>query len=69
MAKAWTGSRLDLHLDLTAAGPAKRRAALEAALREAIREGSLRPGVPLPSSRGLAEQLGVSRGTVTSAYG
>ena len=69
MAKAWTGSRLDLHLDLTAAGPAKRRAALEAALREAIREGSLRPGVPLPSSMGLAEQLGVSRGTVTSAYG
>ena len=69
MAKTWTGSRLDLHLDLTAAGPAKRRAALEAALREAIRDGSLRPGVPLPSSRGLAEQLGVSRGTVTSAYG
>jgi len=69
MAKAWTGSRLDLHLDITAAGPAKRRAALEAALREAIRDGSLRPGVPLPSSRGLAEQLGLSRGTVTSAYG
>ena len=69
MAKAWTGSRIDLHLDVTAAGPAKRRAALEAALREAIRDGSLRPGVPLPSSRGLAEQLGVSRGTVTSAYG
>ncbi|MEY9890648.1 GntR family transcriptional regulator/MocR family aminotransferase [Catenulispora sp. MAP5-51] len=69
MAKAWTGSRIDLHLDLTAAGPAKRRAALEAALREAIRDGSLRPGVPLPSSRGLAEQLGLSRGTVTSAYG
>jgi DNA-binding transcriptional MocR family regulator len=69
MAKTWTGSRLDLYLDLTAGGPAKRRAALEAALREAIRDGSLRPGVPLPSSRGLAEQLGLSRGTVTSAYG
>jgi GntR family transcriptional regulator/MocR family aminotransferase len=69
MAKAWTGSRIDLHLDVAAAGPAKRRAALEAALREAIRDGSLRPGVPLPSSRGLADQLGLSRGTVTSAYG
>jgi GntR family transcriptional regulator/MocR family aminotransferase len=69
MPKAWTGSRIDLHLDVAAAGPAKRRAALEAALREAIRDGSLRPGVPLPSSRGLAQQLGVSRGTVTSAYG
>jgi GntR family transcriptional regulator/MocR family aminotransferase len=69
MAKAWTGSRVDLHLDVTAVGPAQRRAALEAALRAAIREGSLRPGVPLPSSRGLAEQLGLSRGTVTSAYG
>ncbi|NUP52868.1 MAG: PLP-dependent aminotransferase family protein [Catenulispora sp.] len=69
MAKAWTGSRIDLHIDVAAASPAKRRAALEAALREAIREGSLRPGVPLPSSRGLADQLGLSRGTVTSAYG
>ncbi|NUR31698.1 MAG: PLP-dependent aminotransferase family protein [Catenulispora sp.] len=69
MVKAWTGSRLDLHLDVAAASPAKRRAALEAALRAAIREGRLRPGVPLPSSRGLAEELGVSRGTVTSAYG
>jgi GntR family transcriptional regulator/MocR family aminotransferase len=74
MAKPWTGSRIDLHLALDAtgdqsgAGPVKRRAALEAALRTAIREGSLRPGVPLPSSRGLAAQLGLSRGTVTSAY-
>ncbi|GAA1958392.1 PLP-dependent aminotransferase family protein [Catenulispora subtropica] len=69
MPKAWTGSRIDLHLDVTGTGPAGRRAALEDALRAAIREGSLRPGVPLPSSRGLAEQLGLSRGTVTSAYG
>jgi GntR family transcriptional regulator/MocR family aminotransferase len=69
MAKAWTGSRIDLHLDLGAAGPARRRAALETALRQAIRDGSLRPGVSLPSSRGLAEQLGLARGTVTSAYG
>ncbi|MGA9113421.1 MAG: PLP-dependent aminotransferase family protein [Candidatus Dormiibacterota bacterium] len=44
------------------------RGALERSLREAIRAGALRPGVPLPSSRTLAASLGVSRGVVTDAY-
>ena len=44
------------------------RVALERSLREAIRAGALRPGVPLPSSRTLAASLGVSRGVVTDAY-
>jgi GntR family transcriptional regulator/MocR family aminotransferase len=41
---------------------------LERTLREAIRDGRLRAGARLPSSRGLAAELGVSRGVVTSAY-
>ncbi len=45
------------------------RACLERALRDAIRAGALRDGVRLPSSRALAQQLGVSRGVVTDAYG
>lgn len=42
--------------------------AAERVLREAILDGSLRPGVRLPSSRSLAAQFGVSRGVVTDAY-
>jgi GntR family transcriptional regulator / MocR family aminotransferase len=38
------------------------------ALREAIRAGALRAGVRLPSSRVLAQSLGVSRGVVRDAY-
>ena len=45
------------------------RAALARTLRDAIRDGALREGVRLPSSRALAEGLGVSRGVVSDAYG
>jgi GntR family transcriptional regulator/MocR family aminotransferase len=45
------------------------RACLERTVRDAIRGGALREGVRLPSSRALAQQLGVSRGVVTDAYG
>ena len=45
------------------------RAALERTLRDAIRSGALRDGVRLPSSRALAQALGVSRGVVSDAYG
>lgn len=41
---------------------------LERTLREAIRDGRLPAGARLPSSRGLAAELGISRGVVTSAY-
>jgi GntR family transcriptional regulator/MocR family aminotransferase len=57
---------LDLHVDLEAAGG--RRAALERALRTAIRDGRLRPGERVPSTRGLARDLGLARGTVAEAY-
>ena len=41
---------------------------LEAGLREAIRSGRLEAGHLLPSTRGLAADLGVSRGVVVEAY-
>ncbi|MFJ3792708.1 PLP-dependent aminotransferase family protein [Kitasatospora sp. NPDC090091] len=66
MPNSWSSSRLDLHITLDAANG--RRAGLESALRTAIREGRLAPGALLPSTRGLAGELGLSRGTVTAAY-
>jgi GntR family transcriptional regulator/MocR family aminotransferase len=45
-----------------------RRAQLEEHLRDSIRAGRLRPGTRLPSSRGLATQLGVSRRLVVEVY-
>ncbi|HJZ62516.1 MAG TPA: PLP-dependent aminotransferase family protein [Miltoncostaeaceae bacterium] len=44
------------------------RAGLERTLRDAIREGSLRAGIRLPSSRALASHLGVSRGVTSDVY-
>lgn len=38
-------------------------------MREGIRSGRLARGARLPSSRGLAARLGVSRGVVSEAYG
>ena len=37
-------------------------------IRQEIREGKLRPGERLPSTRSLAEYLQVSRSTATLAY-
>ena len=66
MRSSWTTSHgLDLHLELD--GGHGRRA-VEGALREAIQAGRLAPGADLPSSRSLAADLGLARGTVTSAY-
>ncbi|HEY5261374.1 MAG TPA: PLP-dependent aminotransferase family protein [Solirubrobacteraceae bacterium] len=45
-----------------------RRVQLENRLRELVREGTLRPGTCLPSSRALASDLGVSRRLVVDAY-
>lgn len=42
---------------------------LAAAIRAAVRDGSVPPGAALPPSRQLADDLGVSRWTVTHAYG
>ncbi|PSK98010.1 aminotransferase class I and II [Murinocardiopsis flavida] len=67
MRRDWTKSGLDLHLDLDSE-PRGRRVALEQALRRAVRDGRLAPGVRLPATRVLAADLAVSRGTVTAAY-
>ncbi|WP_284436808.1 PLP-dependent aminotransferase family protein [Streptomyces sp. TUS-ST3] len=57
---------MDLHLNADSAEG--RRAGLERALRDAVRGGRLAPGARLPATRRLAEELGVSRGTVKAAY-
>ena len=41
---------------------------LEQQLREAVRSGRLVPDTTLPSSRALAQQLGVARGVVVESY-
>jgi GntR family transcriptional regulator/MocR family aminotransferase len=58
----------DLLLPPLAAGPG-RRVRLEGALRDAVRSGRLSAGSTLPSSRALAQRLGVSRRLVVEAYG
>jgi GntR family transcriptional regulator / MocR family aminotransferase len=45
-----------------------RRDAIETSLRAAIREGRLAVGTRLPSTRALAADLGLARGTVAEAY-
>lgn len=61
---------LDLLLNLPGDVPVrKRRAALEEALRDAIRQGRIVPGARLPASRQLALDLGLARNTVAEAYG
>jgi GntR family transcriptional regulator/MocR family aminotransferase len=59
---------VDLHLDLPPGSSHGRRAGLERALRDAVRGGRLAPGSRLPSTRRLAAETGLSRGTVKAAY-
>lgn len=42
--------------------------ALAAGIRDAVLDGRIRPADQLPAERRLAEQLGVSRGTVAAAF-
>jgi len=48
--------------------PTRKQRGLEAALRDAVRDGRLVPGDAVPSTRGLAADLGVARATVAAAY-
>jgi len=64
MPKSWTTSAT-LHLVLE---PGPRRSGLEGALRAAIRDGRLTAGTRLPSTRALAQDLGLARGTVVEAF-
>ncbi|WP_072802751.1 MocR-like pyridoxine biosynthesis transcription factor PdxR [Rhodococcoides yunnanense] len=66
MAESKVNSGFDLHVDLAAGG--SRKAALGAALRNAVRSGRLNPGTRLPSYRALAHDLGIARNTVAETY-
>ena len=68
MSVQWSGlgPELLLRLDRELAEPLG--AQLERELRDAIRSGRLGAGERLPSSRGLARELGVSRGLVQECY-
>jgi GntR family transcriptional regulator / MocR family aminotransferase len=57
----------DLLVDVTP-GVRPLRLRLEEQLRDGIRTGRLRPGRQMPSTRSLADQLGISRGVVVRAY-
>jgi len=58
----------ELPLALKSNGEGSLQDAISDALRSAIQEGRLRPGARVPSSRDLARQLRVARGTVVLAY-
>ncbi|MGW0879056.1 MocR-like pyridoxine biosynthesis transcription factor PdxR [Streptomyces sp. NPDC002671] len=66
MSDFWSGIGVDLHLEPDAT--AGRRAGLEKALRDAVRDGRLAPGTRLPATRKLSAELGISRGTAKAAY-
>ncbi len=53
-------------IEFVSGAPLRRQ--LERQLRDAVRSGRLRVGAPLPPSRVLAQELGVSRGVVVEAY-
>ncbi|WP_109507276.1 PLP-dependent aminotransferase family protein [Nocardioides speluncae] len=69
MGKEWTTLRELLLPGAAATSRGRHERPIEGALRDAIRGGQLTPGTRLPSSRDLAGQLGVSRGTITATYG
>jgi len=59
---------VELLLELDRGGELSLGEQLAGGIREAIRTGRLAPGAALPSTRGLADELGVSRGLVSEAY-
>jgi GntR family transcriptional regulator/MocR family aminotransferase len=68
MARSRTSSASELLLDLRRDDAPSLHHQLELELRAAIRGGRLQAEAVLPSTRALAEQLGVSRGVVVEAY-
>ena len=63
-----TSQPIELLLSVSRAGSRTLGAQIEDQLRQAIREGALRPDARVPSTRDLAGQLGVSRRVVVDAY-
>lgn len=66
MAQNWTS--LEVVLALAVPQGARFGGRLQSALRDAVRDGRLGPGDILPSTRGLAAELDVARGTVVQVY-
>jgi GntR family transcriptional regulator/MocR family aminotransferase len=63
-----TSQPLDLLLGVTRDGSRTLGAQIEDGMRRAIRDGTLRAGARVPSTRDLARQLGVSRRIAVEAY-
>ncbi len=55
-------------IDIDRNGAEPIQSQIDRQLRTAIQDGRLPPGCPLPSSRSLATDLGIARGTVIAAY-
>ena len=68
MGRTRTSSDVELLVELDRDGTEPLHRQLEASLRSGIRDGRLAAGTILPSTRGLATQLRVSRGIVVEAY-
>jgi GntR family transcriptional regulator / MocR family aminotransferase len=69
VAKTQTNLAWETLFDLSATRPGPLHMRLAAAIRSAIRDGRVPQGAALPPSRQLAEDLRISRWTVTQAYG
>jgi GntR family transcriptional regulator/MocR family aminotransferase len=63
-----TTSSLELFVALDRRARTPLRAQLEEQLRVAIRSGRLEPEISLPSTRALAQSLGVTRGLIVECY-
>ncbi|GAA3925974.1 PLP-dependent aminotransferase family protein [Actinoplanes auranticolor] len=59
---------MDFLLTVARDRPGTLSAQIQSGFRNAVREGSLRAGTPVPSTRELAAQLGVSRKVAVDAY-
>ena len=68
MALDETSQPIELLLSVSRDGSRTLGAQIEDQLRRAIRNGALRPGARVPSTRDLARQIGVSRRVVVDAY-
>jgi GntR family transcriptional regulator/MocR family aminotransferase len=63
-----TSQPIELLVSVTRNGSLTLGAQIEDQLRQAIRDGSLKAGARVPSTRDLARQLGVSRRVAVDAY-
>jgi GntR family transcriptional regulator/MocR family aminotransferase len=63
-----TSQPIELLLTVSRDSPLTLGAQIEEQLRAAVRDGTLRPGARVPSTRDLARQLGVSRRIAVDAY-